>query len=39
MMLEPGYVSEYVTTVDKAGEYLILCNEYCGIGHSFMTLC
>ncbi|WP_391209832.1 cytochrome B5 [Psychrobacillus sp. L4] len=37
MILEPGYVSEYVTTVDKAGEYLILCNEYCGLGHASMT--
>lgn len=37
MMLEPGYVSEYVTTVDKIGEYLIVCNEYCGIGHAQMT--
>lgn len=37
MMLEPGYVSEKVTTLDKAGEYLILCNEYCGAGHAMMT--
>ncbi|MFC0478034.1 cytochrome c oxidase subunit II [Robertmurraya beringensis] len=37
MMLEPGYISEYVTTFDKAGEYLILCNEYCGSGHHMMT--
>lgn len=36
MMLEPGYISEYVTTVDKAGEYLIVCNEYCGVGHAQM---
>lgn len=36
MMLEPGYISEYVTTVDKAGEYVILCNEYCGTGHTLM---
>lgn len=36
MMLEPGYVSEYTTTVDKAGEYLIVCNEYCGAGHAQM---
>ncbi|PLR99693.1 cytochrome c oxidase subunit II [Bacillus sp. T33-2] len=37
MMLEPGYISEYVTTFDKAGEYLILCNEYCGTGHHMMS--
>lgn len=36
MMLEPGYVSEYVTTVDKVGEYVIICNEYCGTGHATM---
>ncbi|MBB6444648.1 cytochrome c oxidase subunit II [Bacillus benzoevorans] len=37
MMLEPGYISEIVTTFDKEGEYLILCNEYCGAGHHLMT--
>lgn len=37
MTLEPGYVSEIVTTFDKAGEYLVLCNEYCGTGHHMMT--
>ncbi|MDQ0213640.1 cytochrome c oxidase subunit 2 [Oikeobacillus pervagus] len=36
MMLEPGYISEYVTTLDKAGEYLVVCNEYCGTGHHTM---
>lgn len=36
MMAEPGYISEYVTTVDKAGEYVIICNEYCGSGHTQM---
>ncbi|MDQ1145320.1 cytochrome c oxidase subunit 2 [Bacillus sp. SORGH_AS 510] len=37
MMLEPGYVSEYTTTFDKTGEYLIVCNEYCGAGHHLMS--
>jgi cytochrome c oxidase subunit 2 len=37
MMLEPGYVSEYTTTFDKAGEYLVVCNEYCGAGHHLMS--
>lgn len=37
MMLEPGYISEHITTFDKTGEYLILCNEYCGAGHHLMT--
>lgn len=36
MMLEPGYVSEKITTVDKVGEYTIVCNEYCGTGHTLM---
>ena len=36
MMAEPGYISEYVTTVDKVGEFLIVCNEYCGVGHTQM---
>lgn len=36
MMLEPGYVSQYVTTVDKVGEFTVVCNEYCGIGHAMM---
>lgn len=36
MMLEPGYVSEYTATFKKLGEYLIVCNEYCGTGHHLM---
>jgi len=36
MMLEPGYVSEKITTLDKAGTYTIVCNEYCGAGHALM---
>lgn len=36
MMLEPGYVSEYVAEMNQAGEYLIVCNEYCGTGHAHM---
>ncbi|MBU8879026.1 cytochrome c oxidase subunit II [Bacillus sp. FJAT-29790] len=37
MMLEPGYISELVYTFNKPGEFLVLCNEYCGIGHHMMT--
>lgn len=37
MMLEPGYVSEYTATFNKKGEFLILCNEYCGPGHHMMN--
>lgn len=36
MMLEPGYVSEKITTVDSVGEFTIVCNEYCGTGHAMM---
>ncbi len=34
-MVIPGYVSQFTTTFD-AGEYLVVCNEYCGIGHHTM---
>ena len=36
MMLEPGHVSTYLAEMNHAGEYLIVCNEYCGKGHAFM---
>lgn len=35
-MVVPGYVSQFTTTFDRAGEYLIVCNEYCGLGHHNM---
>ena len=34
-MAIPGYVSQF-TTIFDAGEYLVVCNEYCGIGHHTM---
>lgn len=34
-MVIPGYVSQFTTTFD-AGEYLVVCNEYCGVGHHTM---
>jgi cytochrome c oxidase subunit 2 len=36
-MVLPGY--DYVATItpDKAGEYAIICNEYCGMGHERMV--
>ncbi|SET31679.1 cytochrome c oxidase subunit 2 [Salinibacillus kushneri] len=37
MMLEPGYISDFETTLDNPGEYTILCNEYCGIGQHTMS--
>jgi cytochrome c oxidase subunit II len=36
LMLEPGYVSEYIAEMNQAGEYVIVCNEYCGTGHAMM---
>lgn len=36
MMIVPGEVSHISHTFDKPGEYLILCNEYCGTGHEYM---
>lgn len=35
-MVIPGYVSQFTTTFDQPGEYLIVCNEYCGLGHHSM---
>jgi cytochrome c oxidase subunit II len=35
-MVIPGYVSQFTTTF-HAGEYLIACNEYCGVGHHTMA--
>ena len=35
-MVMPGYVSQF-TTQFEAGEYLVACNEYCGLGHHNMA--
>jgi len=35
-MIVPGYVSEITTVFPKPGEYPLLCNEYCGMGHDHM---
>lgn len=35
-MVIPGYISQFTTRFD-AGEYLIVCNEYCGVGHHLMA--
>ncbi|WP_099158318.1 cytochrome c oxidase subunit II [Virgibacillus ndiopensis] len=37
MMVEPGYISSYETKLDKYGEFTLLCNEYCGLGHHLMS--
>ncbi|WP_163969818.1 cytochrome c oxidase subunit II [Oceanobacillus halotolerans] len=36
MMVEPGYISSLETELNKPGEYTIVCNEYCGVGHHMM---
>ncbi|GED71516.1 cytochrome c oxidase subunit 2 [Brevibacillus reuszeri] len=36
-MVLPGHISSATYTFDKPGEYLILCNEYCGAGHQVMS--
>jgi cytochrome c oxidase subunit 2 len=36
-MVVPGYVSQFTTSFSRAGEYLIVCNEYCGLGHHVMS--
>jgi cytochrome c oxidase subunit 2 len=32
----PGYVSEVTTRFERPGEYLVVCNEYCGFAHHLM---
>jgi cytochrome c oxidase subunit II len=36
LQIHPGYEMVVTVTPDKAGEYSIVCNEYCGIGHHLM---
>lgn len=33
----PGYVASVAQTFRNPGTYLIVCNEYCGSGHQFMS--
>lgn len=37
MMITPGHVNSITHTFSEAGEFLILCNEYCGVGHQAMS--
>jgi cytochrome c oxidase subunit 2 len=34
-MVVPGYVTEFTTTFEP-GDYLIVCNEFCGLAHHVM---
>lgn len=36
MMIVPGEISHMSYTFDEPGEFLILCNEYCGVAHEMM---
>jgi cytochrome c oxidase subunit 2 len=36
-MVVPGYVSQFTVTFETPGDYVIACNEYCGMGHHMMT--
>ena len=33
----PGYVSQFTVTFKKPGEYIVVCNEYCGVMHHNMV--
>ena len=35
-MVVPGYISTVTTQFPKPGEYPMICNEYCGMGHDHM---
>ncbi|MCP4695410.1 MAG: cytochrome c oxidase subunit II [Gammaproteobacteria bacterium] len=37
MQILPGYDMVLTITPDRAGDYSIICNEYCGINHHTMT--
>ena len=36
MMVIPGWVNSATHTFNRAGSYLLLCNEYCGVSHQNM---
>jgi len=36
LQIHPGYDMVVTVTPDRAGEYGVVCNEYCGIGHHTM---
>ncbi|MHA6250813.1 cytochrome c oxidase subunit II [Oceanobacillus sp. CAU 1775] len=37
-MVMPGHVQEASQTFNEPGEYLAVCNEYCGAGHQMMSM-
>ncbi|GGK07277.1 cytochrome c oxidase subunit 2 [Lentibacillus kapialis] len=36
-MVMPGHIQKITHTFDEPGNYLVLCNEYCGTGHQMMS--
>ncbi len=36
MMLLPGQISRMTYRFEEPGTYMLLCHEYCGLGHQFM---
>jgi len=36
-MVMPGHIQKISQTFTEPGEYLVLCNEYCGVGHQHMS--
>jgi cytochrome c oxidase subunit II len=36
MMIVPGWVNSQTHVFRRSGEYLLICHEYCGIGHQNM---
>jgi cytochrome c oxidase subunit 2 len=36
-MVIPGWVSTVTQTFQKPGNYILVCNEYCGSGHQLMA--
>ncbi|NTU81896.1 MAG: cytochrome C oxidase subunit II [Chloroflexales bacterium] len=37
MMVVPGQISKITAHFDRPGEYLLVCHEYCGVGHHVMS--
>lgn len=36
-MVTPGHIQRTTQVFDEPGEYLVICNEYCGAGHQVMA--
>ncbi|MHC0036232.1 cytochrome c oxidase subunit II [Pseudoneobacillus sp. C159] len=36
-MVMPGHVTKITQKFDEPGNFLVLCNEYCGAGHQMMS--